>query len=104
MKRLVVVVAVLALFTLASPVPASAVEEPHFAMKLLDVALVRPPSMVGALASTVLCVGLAPLTHLLGVGDASVYYMVAAPWRFTAARNPGDFGNYVDGRSVTGLR
>ena len=102
MKRSSVVVAVLALLILASSVPASALEEPPLAKKLLDVALVRPVSMVGAFASTALCVVLSPLTYLTGVGNASVYYMVAAPWRFTAARNPGDFHNYVDGRSVTG--
>lgn len=104
MKRSSVVLAVAVLLLIASPVSASAAagSDAPFAQKLLDVALVRPITMVGAFASTALCVGLSPLTFFTGVGVASVDYLVAAPWRFTAGRYPGDFGGYIDGRTATG--
>ena len=104
MKRSSVALAVVVLLLLAAPVSAQASEasEAPFAQKLLDVALVRPITMVGAFASTALCVGLSPLTYFTGVGVASVDYLVVAPWRFTAARYPGEFDGYVDGRDVMG--
>jgi hypothetical protein len=76
--------------------------EPAFATKLFDVALVRPVAMVGAIVSSALAVGISPITWMTGTGDASVDYLVAAPWRFTAHRYPGEFAEYRDRRSATG--
>jgi len=106
MKRSSVILVVAALLLLTSPVlaKASSRSEAPFAQKLLDVALVRPVTLVGSLTSTALCVGLSPLTWLLGpgVGVPSVDYLVVVPWRFTAGRYAGDFRNYIDGRTATG--
>jgi hypothetical protein len=89
---------------LMMPLTATALDGygPPFGSKLVDVALVRPLTMVGSIASTALAIGLSPLTWMTGVGDESVDYMVVAPWRFTAYRYPGRYSSYKDGRNATG--
>jgi hypothetical protein len=104
MKRSYVAFAVAVTLLLMLPAISAARAEPAFATKVVDVALVRPVAMVGSLASTALAVGLSPLTWMTGVGDASVDYLVAAPWRFTAHRDPGEFAEYRDGRNVLGYQ
>jgi hypothetical protein len=103
MKHFCVAIAI-AVATAALPHSAAALEGPGppFGKRFVDVVLVRPMTMVGSIASTVLCVGLSPLTWMTGVGDESVEYLVEAPWRFTAYRDPGDYRRYKDGRNVTG--
>jgi hypothetical protein len=102
MKRPFAALAVTA--ALMMPLTAAALEGygPPIGSKIVDVALVRPLTMVGSIASTALAVGLSPLTWMTGVGDESVDYMVVAPWRFTAHRYPGKFSSYKDGLSATG--
>jgi hypothetical protein len=102
MKHSFAALAVAAALTM--PITATALEGygPPFGSKFVDVALVRPLTMVGSIASTALAVGLSPLTWMTGVGDESIEYMVVAPWRFTAYRYPGRFSTYKDGRSATG--
>jgi hypothetical protein len=102
MKRPFAALAVAA--ALMMPLTATALEGygPPIGSKIFDVALVRPLTMVGSIASTALAVGLSPLTWMTGVGDESVDYMVVAPWRFTAHRYPGKFSSYKDGLSATG--
>lgn len=103
MKRLSVVLALsAAILSTPSLATASEASEPAFGTKLADVALVRPITMVGSLVSTVVAVGISPLTWMTGMGGESVDYMIAAPWRFTAGRYPGEFSDYKDGRSLTG--
>jgi hypothetical protein len=75
---------------------------PEFGMKVLDVALVRPASLVGATISSAVFLGTLPLTFLTGVGVEASDYLVVAPWRFTALRYLGDFNSYTDSRSITG--
>ena len=102
MKRSFAALAVVAAPTM--PLTASAMDGygPPFGSKFVDVALVRPLTMVGSIASTALAVGLSPLTWMTGMGDESVDFMVVAPWRFTAYRYPGEFSSYKDGRNATG--
>jgi hypothetical protein len=102
MKRSFAALAVAAALTM--PLTATALEGswPTFGSKFVDVALVRPLTMAGSIASTALAVGLSPLTWMTGVGDESIDYLVVAPWRFTAYRYPGRFSSYKDGRSATG--
>ena len=97
--------AVVAAIVLLTPISAIGAEraQPAFPVKLVDVAVIRPLAMVGSIASSALAVGLSPLTWMTGVGDESVHYLVAAPWRFTAHRYPGEFADYKDGRSATGM-
>ena len=73
-----------------------------FGLKLVDAALVRPATLVGASISTTFFLGTLPLTFLTGVGVEAADVLVLAPWRFTAARYLGDFNSYTDSRSATG--
>jgi hypothetical protein len=102
MKRSIAALAVAAALMLPFTATAAEGYGPPFGSKFVDVALVRPLTMVGSLASTAIAIGLSPLTWMTGVGDESIEYMVVAPWRFTAFRYPGKFSSYKDGRSVTG--
>jgi len=95
---------VVALVLSLSPLTSAAADhgEPAFATKVADVALVRPVSMVGSIITSAVAVGLSPITWMTGTGDGSIDYLIAAPWRFTAHRDPGVFARYRDGHSATG--
>ena len=73
-----------------------------FGLKLVDVLLVRPPMMVASITANLFFLGTLPLTWPIGVSEQCAYLFVIAPWRFTAARFPGDFGAYVDGGTAFG--
>ena len=73
-----------------------------FGLKVVDVALVRPGMLVASIAANAFFFGTLPLTFPIGVSEQSAYLFVVAPWRFTAARFPGEFGMYVDGGTAFG--
>jgi hypothetical protein len=73
-----------------------------FGMKVLDVGLVRPAMLATSVVANAFFLGTLPLTFPIGVSEQSAYLFVIAPWRFTAARFPGDFGAYVDGGTAFG--
>jgi hypothetical protein len=73
-----------------------------FGMKLLDVALVRPGMVAVSVVSNAFFLGTLPLTFPIGVSEQSANLFVIAPWRFTAARFPGEFGAYLDGGTAFG--
>jgi hypothetical protein len=73
-----------------------------FGMKLLDVALVRPGMVAISVVSNAFFLGTLPLTFPIGVSEQSANLLVIAPWRFTAARFPGEFGAYQDGGTAFG--
>ena len=75
---------------------------PNFGVKLVDAALVRPATLIGASISTALFLGTLPVTFLTGVAVEAADVLVLAPWRFTAVRYLGDFDSYTDSRSATG--
>ncbi|MBW2424580.1 MAG: hypothetical protein JRG86_10045 [Deltaproteobacteria bacterium] len=102
MKRLCVVFAVAVVLTMPMTAMSAERSEPAFATKVVDVALVRPLAMVGSIVTSAIAVGISPITWMTGTGDASVDYLVSAPWRFTAHRYPGEFAEYKDRRSATG--
>ena len=106
MKRSMFFALSIGLLLALSPAPASAsghdAPDPRWATKTLDVAIVRPVSLVVSLVSTGLFLGTLPLTFPTGVGDESAYLLVAAPWRYTAGRYLGDFRHYQDGRDLFG--
>lgn len=96
----------LALFSLVlAPLPAAAAgpARTSVGMKVLDVALVRPLSAVGSVASTALFLGTLPVTFLTGISDPSAYLFVIAPWRFTSSRYVGEFEAYRDGGDIFGV-
>ena len=73
-----------------------------FGLKVVDVALVRPGMLAVSIAANAFFLGTLPLTFPIGVSEQSAYLFVVAPWRFTAARFPGEFGLYVDGGTAFG--
>jgi hypothetical protein len=95
------VLALLACSFIASP--ALADSRPNAGAVALDVFLVRPMSMVMATVSTSVFIGLLPITAPTGVSHDAGYWMMAAPWRFTAGRPMGDFVNYQDGNDIRGF-
>ena len=107
MKRIGVTLALAAALLLASPDMASAIgperREAHFGMKLLDATLVRPLSLVGAIASTGLGLCLIPIVWPMGLADEVVPVAIVRPWRFTANRHLGDFRSYEDGGTADGF-
>ena len=102
MKRSCVAFVMIAALMMPVTAMGSNASEPAVGTKILDVVVVRPLAMVGSIASTGIAIGLSPLTLMTGMGDESVEYLVAAPWRFTAHRYPGEFAEYKDGRTATG--
>ncbi len=53
-------------------------------LQIVDIALVRPFSFVGSIASTSIYAALLPITFPIGVAGDLGTYMVTVPWRFTA--------------------
>jgi hypothetical protein len=94
-KRLAPIV--LSLAILLAPGVAAADEAPSAGMKALDVALVRPVSMLLSFASLGVFLGISPLTTFMGIGEETADVMVVAPWRYTSAREIGSFDRYRDG-------
>ena len=103
LKRLLSVLAFLAVLTLfcSSAIAQELRENPTAGMKVLDLLVVRPISVVVSCAATAFCVGTMPLAYVIGVGEQSARVLVEAPWRFTAARYLGDFHHYKDGKPIT---
>jgi hypothetical protein len=83
-------------FLLGVPVSASAgpSHEAPLALKILDVALVRPVGVAVSTASTLVAIGTAPLTWAMGVGEPAAILLVETPWKFTSARYVGHFDEY----------
>ena len=73
-----------------------------FGMKFVDVALVRPPMVAVSAAANAFFLATLPITFPIGVSEQSANLFVIAPWRFTAARLPGEFGAYLDGGTAFG--
>ena len=89
----------------AAPASASAgpPETPGAGMIALDILVARPVSPCVATASTGVFAGTLALTWLTGISHDAAYILVAAPWRYTAARIAGDFKHYKDGRNIYGF-
>jgi hypothetical protein len=73
-----------------------------FGLKVVDVALVRPGMVAVSVASNAFFLATLPLTFPIGVSEQSATLFVVAPWRFTAARFPGEFDAYLDGGTAFG--
>ncbi|MCP4002613.1 MAG: hypothetical protein GY725_00320 [bacterium] len=91
------IVLVALIVALVSATPASANSSYHSGcgaspvMKVIDVALVRPPALVGAVASSGVWIALSPLLKMIGVADSLGHHMVVRPWQFTGGRHAGCF-------------
>jgi len=87
---------------LAAPAAMAEPADAPVGMKILDFVLVRPTTFVLSIVSTAVFIGTVPLTYPIGVSYDLGAYMVAVPWRFTAARHFGNFSEYRDSRTVRG--
>lgn len=74
---------------------------PTVEMKVLDLLIVRPLSIVVSTASTVCYALTTPITYPSGVSVQAARILVEAPWRFTGMRELGDFKHYRDGHPIT---
>lgn len=76
-------------------------EEPTVGMKVLDLLVVRPLSIVVSAASTAIHIVTVPVTFPAGVSEPAARILVEAPWRFTGMRCLGHFNRYKDGNPIT---
>jgi hypothetical protein len=76
-------------------------EEPTVGMKVLDLLVVRPLSIVGSTLSTAFYLVTVPVTFPSGVSEPAARIFVEAPWRYTGMRYLGDFKHYKDGNPIT---
>ena len=72
-------------------------------LKIVDVVLVRPISVVGSTISTAAYLVISPFVFVMGVAEPTARVMVEAPWRFTAFRYMGEFDHYMDERPIMGV-
>src|SRR5512139_1342133 len=76
-------------------------EQPTTGMKVLDLLVVRPLSIVGSTASTAFYLVTVPITFPSGLSESAARIFVEAPWRYTGMRYLGDFKHYKDGNPIT---
>ena len=76
-------------------------EEPTGGMKVLDLLIIRPLSIVGSTASTAFYFVTVPITFPSGLSEPAARILVEAPWRYTGMRYLGDFKQYKDGNPIT---
>jgi len=76
-------------------------EQPTTGMKVLDLLVVRPLSIVVSTASTAFYFVTVPITFPSGLSEPAARILVEAPWRYTGMRYLGDFKHYKDGNPIT---
>lgn len=76
-------------------------EQPSTGMKVFDLLVVRPLSIVGSSLSTAFYLATVPITFPSGVSESAARILVEAPWRYTGMRYLGDFHHYKDGNPIT---
>ena len=76
-------------------------EQPTVGMKVLDLLVVRPLSIVGSTLTTAFYLVTVPITFPSGVSEPAARILVEAPWRYTGMRYLGDFHHYKDGNPIT---
>ncbi len=75
-------------------------EQPTTGMKVLDLLVVRPLSIIGSTLATAFYVVTVPITYPSGVSEPAARMLVEAPWRYTGMRYLGDFKHYKDGNPM----
>lgn len=76
-------------------------EQPTVGMKVLDLLVVRPLSIVVSTTSTAFYIVTVPITFPSGISEPAARILVEAPWRYTGMRYIGDFKHYKDGNPIT---
>ena len=100
-KTLVMALSMLILFSSAAFADGMERERPTTGMKVLDLLVVRPLSIVGSTLTTAFYLVTAPITFPSGVSEPAARILVEAPWRYTGMRYLGDFKQYKDGKPIT---
>ncbi len=100
-KTLVVALSMLILLSSGAFADGVEREQPTTGMKVLDLLVVRPLSIVGSTITTAFYLVTAPITFPSGVSEPAARILVEAPWRYTGMRYLGDFHHYKDGNPIT---
>ncbi|MGZ6249067.1 MAG: hypothetical protein ACXWMC_05585 [Syntrophales bacterium] len=100
-KIFVMALALAILFSSAAFADGIEREQPTMGMKIFDLLLVRPLSIVGSALSTGFYLVTVPITYPSGVSEQAARLLVEAPWRYTGMRYLGDFHHYKDGHPIT---
>ena len=100
-KTFVMALSILILFSSAAFADGMDREQPTTGMKILDLLLVRPLSIIGSSISTAFFLATVPITFPSGVSEPAARILVEAPWRYTGMRYLGDFHHYKDGNPIT---
>lgn len=101
LKILVMALCLAILFSSSAFADGTEREQPTTGMKLLDLLLVRPVSIIGSMLSTGFYLATVPITFPSGVSEPAARILVEAPWRYTGMRYLGDFHHYKDGHPIT---
>ncbi|MDI7258534.1 MAG: hypothetical protein QME90_01285 [Thermodesulfobacteriota bacterium] len=102
MKKISISILIAMVIALSSPVAyGEEVGQVTVGMKILDLIVVRPISIVVSTASTAIYLATVPITFPAGVSEPAARALVEAPWRFTGARYLGEFDHYKDGNPIT---
>ena len=100
-KTLVMALSILILFSSGAFADGMEREQPTAGMKVLDLLVVRPLSIVGSTLTTAFYLVTVPITFPSGVSEPAARILVEAPWRYTGMRYLGDFKHYKDGNPIT---
>lgn len=100
-KVLIIVLCVLILFPSSGLAKDIEREQPTQGMKVLDLLVVRPLSIVGSTILTAFYMITVPVTFPSGLSEPAARIFVEAPWRYTGMRYLGDFKHYKDGNPIT---
>ncbi len=100
-KILIICLSLLILFSSAAFADNVEREQPTTGMKVLDLLIVRPLSIVGSSLSTAFYFATVPITFPSGISEPAARILVEAPWRYTGMRYLGDFHHYKDGNPIT---
>jgi len=102
MKKISFSILIAMVIALSSPVAhGEEAGQSNVGMKILDLILVRPISIVVSTASTAIYLATVPITFPAGVSEPAARALVEAPWRYTGARYLGEFDRYKDGNPIT---
>jgi len=74
--------------------------EPSVGAKVVDIILVRPAAVAGALLSTGAAIIIAIPAYSIGMGQPMAYALVQTPWRFAVARKLGNYHECVDDQPI----
>jgi hypothetical protein len=99
-KVLVIIMTILVMASTSALADNSQQEHPSTAMKVVDLVMIRPLSIVVSTACTAVFIGSLPLTFPAGVSEPAARILVEFPWKFTGARYLGDFHHYKDGEPI----